>query len=158
MLCAAGRGKPRIGTENEGWIWEGETVVIFRGEREVTCWVLMQFKMKYLRVLQVIGLSGVQFGLKWSDWLTIEFGGLRSGSPICLTRVLLEIELDETKHFYQFIKTMTEFERKNIANPLIPASDQHLISLFSIKVMRIKEMIINWRASWLLNKFSLPGH
>ena len=56
---------------------------------------------------------------------------------------IIEIELDKTKHFYQFIKTMTEFERKNIVNPLIPASDQHLISLFSIKVMRIKEMIIN---------------
>ena len=49
-------------------------------------------------------------------------------------------------------------------NPLIPESDQHLISPFNIthesniKVMRIKEMIINWRTSWLLNKFSLQAH
>ena len=49
-------------------------------------------------------------------------------------------------------------------NPLIPKSDQHLISPFSIipesniKVMRIKEVIINWKTSWLLNKFPLLGH
>ena len=49
-------------------------------------------------------------------------------------------------------------------NPLILESDQHLISPFNIthesniKVMRIKEMIINWRTSWLLNKFSLQAH
>ena len=51
-----------------------------------------------------------------------------------------------------------------IVNPLIPKGDQHLISLFSIipesniKVMRIKEMIINWKTSWLLNKFPLLRH
>ena len=49
-------------------------------------------------------------------------------------------------------------------NPLILESDQHLISPFNlthesnIKVMRIKEMIINWRTYWLLNKFSLQAH
>ena len=49
-------------------------------------------------------------------------------------------------------------------NPLIPESNLHLISPFSItpksnsKVMRIKEIVINWRTSWLLNKFSLPAH
>ena len=49
-------------------------------------------------------------------------------------------------------------------NTLIPESDYHLISPFiitpesNIEVMRIKEMIINWRTSWLLNKFSLPAH
>ena len=48
--------------------------------------------------------------------------------------------------------------------PLIPESDQHLISPFNItpesniKVVRIWEMIINWRTSWLLNKFSLSAH
>ena len=47
---------------------------------------------------------------------------------------------------------------------LIPESDLYLISPFNIipksniKVMRIKEMIINRRTSWLLNKFSLPAH
>ena len=51
-----------------------------------------------------------------------------------------------------------------VINTLIPESDQYLISPFniipqsSIKVMRIKEMIINWRTSWLLNKFSFPAH
>ena len=51
-----------------------------------------------------------------------------------------------------------------VNNTLIPESDKHLISPFNItpeshiKVMRIKEMIINWRTSWLLNKFSLPAH
>ena len=51
-----------------------------------------------------------------------------------------------------------------VNNTLIPESDQHLISPFNItpeshiKVMRIKEMIINWRTSWLLNKFSLLAH
>ena len=28
----------------------------------------------------------------------------------------------------------------------------------NIKVMRVKEMIINWRPSWFLDKFSLPAH
>ena len=48
--------------------------------------------------------------------------------------------------------------------PLIPESDQHLISPYNITpesnihVMRIKEMIINWRTTWLLNKFSLSAH
>ena len=48
--------------------------------------------------------------------------------------------------------------------PLIPESDQHLISPYkitpesNIKVVRIWEMIINWRTSWLLNKFSLSAH
>ena len=47
---------------------------------------------------------------------------------------------------------------------LIPESDEHLISPFNItpqsniKVMTIKEMIINWRTSWFSNKFSLPAH
>ena len=47
-------------------------------------------------------------------------------------------------------------------NPLHPKSDKHLISPNSItpesniKVTEIKEMITNWRSSWLLNKFSLP--
>ena len=51
-----------------------------------------------------------------------------------------------------------------VINTLIPESDYYLISPFnvipksSINVMRIKEMIINWRTSWLLNKFSLPAH
>ena len=49
-------------------------------------------------------------------------------------------------------------------NTLIPESDQHLISPFNItpeshiKVMRVKEMIINRKTSQLLNKFSLPAH
>ena len=51
-----------------------------------------------------------------------------------------------------------------VLNPLIPESDQHLISPFNIihesniKVLRIKEMIMNWRTYWLPNKFSLPTH
>ena len=51
-----------------------------------------------------------------------------------------------------------------VINTLIRESDWYLISPFnvipksSIKVMRIKEIIINWRTSWLLNKFSFPAH
>ena len=74
----------------------------------------------------------------------------------------------QNKHF----NSILEPYRTNISskchldpfNPLIPKSDWHLISPFkiihesNIKVMRIKEMIINWRTSWLLNKFSLPTH
>ena len=51
-----------------------------------------------------------------------------------------------------------------VIDTLIPESDQHQISLFNIipesniKVMRIKEMIISRKTSWLLNKFSLPAH
>ena len=48
-------------------------------------------------------------------------------------------------------------------NPLTLKSDWHLISLYNIspeshlRVMRIKEMITNWRSSWLLYKFSLSA-
>ena len=48
-------------------------------------------------------------------------------------------------------------------NHLTPKSDLHLISPYSvttksnIDVMRIKEMITNWRNSWLLDKFSLSA-
>ena len=60
--------------------------------------------------------------------------------------------------FFPFLLLLLPF-----FDPLIPQSDQHLISPFNIilesniKVMRIKEMIINWRISWLLDKFSLPA-
>ena len=46
-------------------------------------------------------------------------------------------------------------------NLLMPKSDQHLFSPnnitpeLHIKVLRIKEMITNWRGSWFLNKFFL---
>lgn len=46
-------------------------------------------------------------------------------------------------------------------NLLMPKSDQHLFSPNNItaelyiKVLRIKEMITNWRSSWYLNKFFL---
>ena len=46
-------------------------------------------------------------------------------------------------------------------NPLSPEIDQYLISpnniilISNIVVTRIKEMITNYRSSWLLNKFSL---
>ena len=51
--------------------------------------------------------------------------------------------------------------------PLIPESDQHLISPYNITpesnihVMRIKEMIINWRTSWIVKQIlpvSTLGH
>ena len=46
---------------------------------------------------------------------------------------------------------------------LITKSDKHLFSNsitleLNIKVIRIKEMITNWRSSWLLHKFSLLAH
>ena len=54
-------------------------------------------------------------------------------------------------------------EQHTILNPLTPKSDQHLISPYNItpeshiKVMRIRETIINLRGSWLLNTFSLKA-
>ena len=48
-----------------------------------------------------------------------------------------------------------------MVDPLTPKSDSHLISPDSvtseinINVKRIKEMIANWRNSWLFDKFSL---
>ena len=48
-------------------------------------------------------------------------------------------------------------------NPLSPEIDQYLISpnnitlISNIVVTRIKEMITNYRSSWLLNKFSLSA-
>ena len=53
--------------------------------------------------------------------------------------------------------------RKKFLNPSAPKSDKHLISPYHIppesnmKVVRIEEMITNWRSSWLLNKFSLSA-
>ena len=53
------------------------------------------------------------------------------------------------------------YKMYTVINTLIPKSDQHLISPFNIipesniMVIRIKEMIINWRTSWFLNKFDL---
>ena len=68
---------------------------------------------------------------------------------------------------YSHIQILAWIKRYNFFNnqlPLTPESDQHVISPFNIipesniKVMRIKEIIINWRTSWLLNEFSLPAH
>ena len=39
----------------------------------------------------------------------------RSGSPICLSRVWLETELDDTKSYYQLIIKITISEKKKIA-------------------------------------------
>ena len=56
------------------------------------------------------------------------------------------------------------YKKGTVINTLIPECDKHLISPFTlipesnIKVMRIKEMINNWRTPWLLNRFSLPAH
>ena len=54
--------------------------------------------------------------------------------------------------------------KKKKCNPLHPKIDQHLISSHIIiipeslpKVKRIKEMITNYRISWLLNEFSLSA-
>ena len=61
----------------------------------------------------IIALSGVQFGLgchKSDD----KIGRPGSGSPICLSTVWLQTELDDTKSYYQLI--ITNFrEKKRIA-------------------------------------------
>jgi len=42
-----------------------------------------------------------------------KIGRPRSGSPICLLRVLLQTELDDTKSYYQLIIKITISEKKN---------------------------------------------
>ena len=41
-----------------------------------------------------------------------KIGRTQSGSPICQSRVWLQTELDDTKSFYQLIKTMTKFKKE----------------------------------------------
>ena len=61
-------------------------------------------------------------------------------------------------------KVQGAYKMCTVSNTLIPESEWYLISPFNIipksssKFMKIKEMIINWRTSWLLNKFSSPAH
>ena len=47
--------------------------------------------------------------------------------------------------------TLTLKNDWNLISPYNITSESH------IKVMRIKEMITNWKSSWLLNKFSLSA-
>ena len=57
----------------------------------------------------------------------------------------------------------TKLNEPHCLSPLISQSDQHLISPYiitpesHIKIMRIKEMITNYRSLWFLNKFSLSA-
>ena len=51
-----------------------------------------------------------QYQLGDYEWLTN--GHLRSGSPICLLRVWLQAELNDTRYCYQLIKTKKKFEEK----------------------------------------------
>ena len=44
-----------------------------------------------------------------------KIGRPRSGSPICLSRVLLQTELDDTKSYYQLIIKITISENRKIA-------------------------------------------
>ena len=62
---------------------------------------------------------------------------------------------------------MSPYHKENLSqstiNPLNPKSNKHLISPYNItpesliKVMRIKEMIMNKRSFWSINKFSLSA-
>ena len=45
-------------------------------------------------------------------WVINKIGRPRSGSPICLSQVWLQPELDDTMSCYQLIKTMTKFEKR----------------------------------------------
>ena len=49
----------------------------------------------------------------------------------------------------------------SIFSPLMPKWPASNFSFqfthVNVKVMRVEEMIINWRTNWLLNKFSLPA-
>ena len=63
----------------------------------------------------VIGLSGVQFGLQSYESSDNKIGGPRSGSLICLSRVWLQTELDDTKSYYQLIIKITISEKRRIA-------------------------------------------
>ena len=59
--------------------------------------------------------------------------------------------------------TIATFQLEIQKNPLTPESDQHLISPFNItpeshiKVMRIKEMIINWRILLIVKQILLAS-
>ena len=44
-----------------------------------------------------------------------KIGRPRSGSPICLSRVWLQTELDDTKSYYQLIIKITISEKRKIA-------------------------------------------
>ena len=44
-----------------------------------------------------------------------KIGRSRSGSPICLSRVWLQTELDDTKSYYQLIIKITISEKRKIA-------------------------------------------
>ena len=55
----------------------------------------------------VIGLSGVQFGLKWYIQVINKIGWPQSGGPICQLWVWLQTQLEDRKSCYQLIITVT---------------------------------------------------
>lgn len=60
----------------------------------------------------VISLNGVQFGLESYKWL---MGRSRSaGSPICLSQVEFQTELDDTRCYYQLIIKTEISEKRRI--------------------------------------------
>ena len=67
----------------------------------------------YLMLLaMVIGLSGIQFRSACNHTSDNKIGRPRIGSPICLSRVWLQTELDDTKAYYQLIIKVTISEKK----------------------------------------------
>ena len=54
-----------------------------------------------------------------------KIGRPRSGSPICLSRVWLQTELDDTKSYYQLIIKITIFEKKKNSEVMKKGENSH---------------------------------
>ena len=74
-------------------------------------------RLKFFRssLVMVIGLNGVQFGLYCNHTSDNKIGRPCNGSPICLSRVWLQTELDDTNSYYQLIIKITISEKRKIA-------------------------------------------
>ena len=54
-----------------------------------------------------------------------KIGQPRSGSPICLSRVWLQTELDDTKSYFQLIITITISEKKKNSEIMKKGKNSH---------------------------------
>ena len=83
----------------------------------------------------VIGLNGVQFGLLYR----------RSGNPICLSRVWLQTELEDTKSYFQLIIKITISE-KRMANlwKKRKINIKKKTGKGDVNILRPPRLLLNW--------------
>ena len=117
-----------------------------------------------------------QFSLASGDKWHRSFDNSHDRSFLVLSNIFLIIvnctNIDPRTYFitnciyntaYSSAITVQRYLLPHSVNPLTPWSDQHLISPYNIipespsKVLRIKKIIIKYRNSCLLNKFSFPA-